>query len=88
MHTPDCEGYVRLDDNKRYMALKSGLLCYYNSDNVSISTPHSSFHDDQCIHNDYIGRVNEYPTMHYIGIPAHTQSMIAYILTEYSWKFQ
>ena len=43
MHTPDCEGYVRLDDNKRYMALKSGILCYYNSDNVSISTPHSSF---------------------------------------------
>ena len=43
MHTPDCEGYVRLDDNKRYMALKSGILCYYNSDNVSISTPHSGF---------------------------------------------
>ena len=40
MHTPDCEGYVRLDDNKRYMALKSGILCYYNSDNVSISTTH------------------------------------------------
>ena len=43
MHTPDCEGYVRLDDNKRYMALKSGILCYYNSDNVSIPTTHSSF---------------------------------------------
>ena len=36
-----------------------------------------------------IGRVNDYPTMHYFGIPTHTQSMIAYkILTEYCWKFQ
>ena len=36
-----------------------------------------------------IGRVNEYLTMHYIGIPRHTQSMIAYkILTEYIWIFQ
>ena len=36
-----------------------------------------------------IGHVNEYPTMHYFGIPRHTQSMIAYkILTEYFWKFQ
>ena len=25
-----------------------------------------------------IGCVNEYPIMHYIGIPRHTQSMIAY----------
>ena len=36
-----------------------------------------------------IGHVNEYPTMHYFGIPGHTQSMIAYkILTECFWKFQ
>ena len=36
-----------------------------------------------------IGHVNEYPTMHYIGIPRHAQSMIAYkTLTEYLWKFQ
>ena len=35
-----------------------------------------------------MGHVNEYPTMHYFGIPGHTQSMIAYkILTEYLWKF-
>ena len=35
-----------------------------------------------------IGHVNEYPTMHYFGIPRHTQSMIANkILTEYFWKF-
>ena len=26
-----------------------------------------------------IGHVNEYPTMHYFGIPRRTQSMIAYI---------
>ena len=25
-----------------------------------------------------IGHVNEYPTMHYFGIPRHTQSMITY----------
>ena len=36
-----------------------------------------------------IGRVNEYPTMHYFGLPRHTQSMIAYkTLSEYFWKFQ
>ena len=36
-----------------------------------------------------LGYVNEYPTMHYFGIPRHTQSMIAFeILTEYFWKFQ
>ena len=36
-----------------------------------------------------IGHVNEYPTMHYFGLPRQTQSMIAYgILTEYFWKFQ
>ena len=36
-----------------------------------------------------IGHVNEYPTMHYFGIPRHTQSMMAYkILTEYFWKSQ
>ena len=35
-----------------------------------------------------IGHVNEYPTMHYFGIPGHTQYMIAYILTEYFWKFR
>ena len=36
-----------------------------------------------------IGRVNEYPTIHYFGNPRHTQSMVAYmILTEYFWKFQ
>ena len=34
-----------------------------------------------------IGNVHEYPTMHYLGIPRHTPSMIAYkILTEYFWK--
>ena len=33
--------------------------------------------------------VNEYPILHYFGIPRHTQSMIASkILTEYFWKFQ
>ena len=26
-----------------------------------------------------IGHVNEYPTMHYFGIPIHTQSLIAFI---------
>ena len=31
------------------------------------------------------GPVNEYPTMHYFGIPRHTASMI---LTEYFWKLQ
>lgn len=36
MHTPDCEGYVKIDDNKRYLAVKNGLLCYYNNDNVSL----------------------------------------------------
>ena len=36
-----------------------------------------------------IGHVNEYPTMHYFGIPRHTHSMTAYkISTEYFWKFQ
>ena len=36
-----------------------------------------------------IGRVNEYPTMHYFGIPRHTQQMMAYkISIEYFWKFQ
>ena len=30
------------------------------------------------------GHVIEYPTMHYFGIPRHTQSLI---LTEYFWKF-
>ena len=35
------------------------------------------------------GHVNEYPTMHYFGIPRHTQSMIAYtIVTEYFWKYK
>ena len=34
------------------------------------------------------GHVYEYPTMHYFGIPIHTQSMITYkILTENFWKF-
>ena len=36
-----------------------------------------------CIMYISIGNVNEYPTMHYFGIPRHTQSMMAYmILTE------
>ena len=36
-----------------------------------------------------MGHVNNHPTIHYFGIPRHTQSMIAYkILTEYFWKFQ
>ena len=31
----------------------------------------------------------EYPTMHYFGIPRHTQLMMAYMtLTKYFWKFQ
>ena len=30
------------------------------------------------------GHVNEYPTMHYFGIPWHTQSMIAY---DFDWVF-
>ena len=31
------------------------------------------------IYQMQIGNINdEYPTMHYIGIPRHTQSMIAY----------
>ena len=33
--------------------------------------------------------VKDYPTMHYIVIPSHTQSMIAYIiLVEQFWEFQ
>ena len=36
-----------------------------------------------------IGHVEEYPTMQYLGIPRHTQSMIGYkILTNYFWNFQ
>lgn len=35
MHTPDLEGVVRLDDNKKYMAVKNGQACYYNNENVS-----------------------------------------------------
>ena len=36
-----------------------------------------------------IGRVNEYPTMHYLGITRHNRSMVAKnILSEYLWKFQ
>ena len=35
---------------------------------------------------DYV-HVNKNPTMHYIGIPRHTQSMAAYE-TEYFWKSQ
>ena len=36
-----------------------------------------------------IEHVDEYPAMHYFGIPRHTQSMMAYtILTEYFWTFQ
>ena len=36
-----------------------------------------------------IEHVNEYPTMHYFGIPRHTRSTISYtILTEYFWKSQ
>ena len=32
---------------------------------------------------------NEYPIIHYFGIPRHTQSMMASkILTKYFWKFQ
>ena len=32
--------------------------------------------------------VNEYPTMHFFGIPRHAQSTIAKILTDYSSKFK
>ena len=36
---------------------------------------------------EQIGRVNEYPTMHYFGNSIHTRFMIAYmILTEYFWN--
>ena len=36
-----------------------------------------------------IGHVNEYPTMHYFGIPRHMHPNIAYEnLTECFWKFQ
>ena len=42
-----------------------------------------------CMSTSTIGHVNEYPTMHNLGISRHTQSMIVYsILTEYFWKFQ
>ena len=41
--------------------------------------------DYEYVHVHTIGHVNEYTTtMHQLGIPKHTQSMIAYtILTEY-----
>ena len=33
------------------------------------------------------GNVNDYPTMHYFGIPRHIQSSVAYkILNEYFWN--
>ena len=37
----------------------------------------------------FISMVNEYPTMHYVGIPSHSQ-LKSYMpsLTEYFWKFQ
>ena len=36
-----------------------------------------------------IGNVKDYPTMHYLGSPMHTQSMIAEkSLTEYFWENQ
>ena len=35
-----------------------------------------------------MGHVKEYPKMHHLGIPIHTQSMTAYmILTELFWEF-
>ena len=35
------------------------------------------------------GHVNDYPRKQNIGIPGHTESLIAYkALTEYFWKFQ
>ena len=39
--------------------------------------------------SNLIGHVNEYPIMHYLGIPSHTQSMIAFkILAGSFWKFR
>ncbi|XP_067943906.1 arf-GAP with Rho-GAP domain, ANK repeat and PH domain-containing protein 1-like isoform X2 [Watersipora subatra] len=32
MHTPEKQGYVRLDDNKIYMAIKEGRMCYYKNE--------------------------------------------------------
>ena len=52
-------------------------------------TPHDTKHTHVDGWFSWIRRVNEYPTMHYFGIPRNTQSMIAYkILTECFWKFQ
>ena len=31
-----------------------------------------------------IGHVNEYPTMHYVGNPRHTQSVIAHATYDFS----
>ena len=39
-------------------------------------TTDESFSKQTHIHS--IGQVNEYPKMHYFGLPIHTQSMIAY----------
>ena len=39
MSAPDIKGFVKLDDDKRFLAVKDGVLCYYNSDNVSLSVP-------------------------------------------------
>ena len=55
-------------------------LCLMNHANLKW------FQCDNCMST---GHINEYPTMHYFGVPRHTQSTIAYkILTEYFWEFQ
>lgn len=32
MHTPDKEGSLKLNDYKKYVVVKGGTLCYYNTE--------------------------------------------------------
>ena len=59
--------------------LNQRFICAMRSSSVSHMYMYLSCADTT------IGHVNEYPTMHYFGIPRQTQSMIAY---KYFWKFQ
>ena len=46
-------------------------------DDSDVSEEGDEFEDFDTGNNAVVGHVQEYPTMDYIGIPRHTQSMIA-----------
>ena len=74
---------------KKYVGQMSGASSYLFERQCLLFIRSYSQAPESYSNRKGIGHVNDYPLMHYFGIPGYTQSIIAYkILNEYFWNFQ